>query len=633
MSGLSRRRARGIQTFAGAGVLAVALVLAVQGCSPNSRTESTPRRVIWIVVDSLRADHLGMHGYDRDTSPWLDALAERSVNFDWALSPSNETLVSVAAYFGGQPVSTMQPDGGPVQLPETVQTLAERLREEGFHTRALTANPKILPRIGYAQGFDDYRILTSPGVVKSSIDEMIEDLRASYRPTGGREFLYLHTMDVHHPYRPPVPFGGMFVGPYDGKHTREGSLVESDGVTLARSTHEYWSESHDIQPRDVEFLIGLYDGAIRYTDSRLPELLAALEWDPKRDVLIVTADHGEHFFEMGWWTHFATLTPMEIRVPLILNYDGFKARRVQQPVGLIDLYPTILDLFGLAANTPLDGKSLVPALREERDPAGEAYAETQPRHGLSAALVDNDHWYWMSGNRTTIAPWHAWPYEEYLFDYRADPGVETNRLREQPETARALNARLRERYPRWAEFTPERLAGDDDRVAFGPNLLEGVAPELHESEPATKSSDGLWRAEISSAAIRYRVDGLTPYEPLYLQVPYELETGALHLSFAPVEYLLPSRSRVRGSWQYNCLKPTSALRTLGVTVIPTSDTATLEIVLAPGTKANVNKPALRRMKFTWIEPWPRLLGAESAGEAPLSPAEEERLRTLGYVGD
>jgi hypothetical protein len=140
-------------------------------------------------------------------------------------------------------------------------------------------------------------------------------------------------------------------------------------------------------------------------------------------------------------------------------------------------------------------------------------------------------------------------------------------------------------------------------------------------------------ADVTSASIRYRVEGLTPYEPLYLQVPYRLESGSLRLSIAPVEYLLPSRARVRTAWQYECLKPTPETRTLGVTVVPTSESAVLEISLAPGTKANLGNPVLRRIEMDWIEPWPRLVGADSAVDVNLTPEEEERLKTLGYVGD
>ena len=91
----------------GSALLAVAAFVC-GGCSaPEHASDPVesgpPRRVIWLVIDSLRADHLGMHGYERDTSPWLDEFAADSVSFDWALSPSNETLVSVAAYFTGQP--------------------------------------------------------------------------------------------------------------------------------------------------------------------------------------------------------------------------------------------------------------------------------------------------------------------------------------------------------------------------------------------------------------------------------------------------------------------------------------------------------------------------------------------------
>jgi arylsulfatase len=629
-------QSRGVFPIGGVTLVFAGALAFVTGCSKPESTSidavDPPKRVIWIAIDSLRADHLGVHGYDRDTTPWLDDLAQRSVTFDWALSPSNETLVSVAAYFGGQPVSTMLPVEAPMGVPAETVTLAEHLHEAGVHTRALTANPKILPQFGYAQGFDEYEIFTTPGSVRSSLDEIIGRLRDSYRPSGAREFIYIHTMDVHHPYRPPNPFASMFTTPYTGRHVREGSLVENDRVTLARSTHPYWSEAHDVQPGDIEFLVALYDGAIRYTDDRLPELLDALEWDPNRDVLILSSDHGEHFMEMGWWTHFATLTPMEIRVPLIIHYAGLAPRRVEQPVGLIDLYATILDLFDVTDQEFAHTKSLGSVLRGDDVGLREVYAETQPRHGLSAALIDSKHWYWMSGNRTTIAPWHAWPYEEYLFDYRGDPRATNNLVVDRLDAALAMNARLRELYPRWAKFESASIAGDDNSVEFGPNLL---APEKFESAapaPVSHDADGSWRVDSTQVPLHVRVENLTPYEPLYLSVPYELESGAIHLRFAPSEYALPSRSRVSEAWTFTCLKPTTELRTVGATVVPTADTAVLEIRFAPGTRAVVSDPSLQRMMIDRVERWPRFLH-EGPDTITLTPEEEERLRTLGYLGN
>lgn len=614
-------------------------MLGGSGCSgpddPDADTASAPQapqRVIWIVIDSLRADHLGMHGYARETSPWMDELAGRSVTFDWAISPSNETLVSVAAYFTGRPVSSMLSPNALVQIPESVETLAQQLEANGVRARALSANPYMRPEFGYTRGFSEFTTLKSPGKVLANIDEIIDEVARNYKPANGPEFIYIHTMDVHHPYRPPQPHAAMFTDGYAGNHVREGSLVENDRTTLARSSHPYWSESHDVQPADVEFLVGLYDGAIRYTDARLPDLLAALEWDPRRDVLILTADHGEHFFEYGWWTHFATLTPMEVRVPLIVHFAGYEPRRIEQPVGLIELFSTVLDVFGIERPADSTAASLFTVLTGEPVPNREVYAETQPRHGLSAALINSAHWYWLSGNRSTLAPWHAWPYEQYLFNYKADPGATENLIDSQPDVASAMNARLRELYPRWAGFESTRIAGDDDHVKFGPNLFTEEMIEAAAPPGISHQEDLSWRADVSPPAVRFRVASLTPYEPLYLRVPYELDTGEINLRFSPAEYLLPSRSGVRDAWEFDCRKPTAGQQMVAATILPTAAEGMLEVTFAAGTRAVVGIPTLQRMLFDWIEPWPRFSDSGADPYAGLTPEEIERLQTMGYLG-
>jgi arylsulfatase len=630
----AKRSTRPVHWFADVAMVACIACVAGVGCSrPAGPASQPPERIIWITLDSLRPDHLGMHGYERDTSPWLDEFARRSVNFEWALSPSNETLLSVAAYFAGRPSSAMQRTPLVIEVPREVETLAERLQAEGFRTTAISANPMIRPEFGYDQGFDEFELLSSPGNALASLDEIVDEVRRGYSPSGGREFIYVHTMDVHHPYRPRLPFGAMFTGPYRGRHVRQGSLVENDRITLARSTHPYWSEAHDVQPEDIERLTALYDGAIRYTDAALPRLLDALKFDAARDLLVITSDHGEQLLEMGWWTHFATLTPIEIRVPLVVRYDGFPARSIGEPVGLVDLYPTILDLYGLSPRSPQSGVSLLPVLRGKALPGHEVYAESAPRHGLSAALVDARYWYWMSGNRSTIAPWHAWPYAEYLFDYRSDPGSLQNLASSEPNAAASMNGTLRRLYPRWEHFTHERLQGDDDRVEFGPDLIEGARVLLSPPEAIKQYGDGRWRADVSTSAIRYEVEGLTPYEPLYLRFPYSLESGSIRITFAPAEYSLPSLARIRQAWTHDFLKPTDETVDFGTIVVPTADTAAIEIALEAETRAWFSAPNLHRPLFDPIEPWLRLLDAGADVMPGIAPEEYERLQAIGYVSD
>lgn len=258
-------------------VLIIVLPLAL-GC--HSETVKAPQRVLWLTVDSLRADHLGYMGYSRATSPNLDALSCDSVNFRLAVPPSNVTRRSVTAYMTGKYYSQVHDDPRENGLPEDEFTLAEAFKAAGFHTVACTSNFFLRPEEGQAQGFDQYLTAYSPSSPAGNIDELIRLLQRSYHPGNEREFIYVHTMDVHHPYRPPLPYSAEYAKPYARNIVREGNICNYDGSVVI-SNLPYYSETHDVQPEDVEFLISQYDGAIRYTDSSLPGLASRPELRPR----------------------------------------------------------------------------------------------------------------------------------------------------------------------------------------------------------------------------------------------------------------------------------------------------------------------------------------------------------------
>lgn len=615
----------------------VAMLLAVAAlvstCTPRE-TEREPRlkggppaRVIWIAIDSLRADHMGAWGYERDTSPWMDALAAKSATFNWAITPSHATLHSVAGYFTGRPFTQLGGNPNVNVIPDEIVTLAEALSGAGVLCRAYTANYAIRPDRGYAQGFADYRIITTPGKILAGIDEITAEIQANYAREHKREFVYIHTMDVHNPYRPPHPYGSMFTQPYEGSAVVEGDAFIETRRHHARSLHPFWSQLHNLGPADVEFLTGLYDGAIRYTDTQLPALLEALEWDPRRDMLIISADHGEALFEHQWWGHFASLRPTEVHVPLIINYAGAVSARHDTPVSLMDLYPTIADLFAVAPPDGLRGVNLMPALTGADVPPHDVYTESALQNGANAALITDEYWYLLAGNRSQHQPWHPWPYEEALYKYRDDPKGLADLLAAETAVADDLNARLRAYNPRWAEYTPENIRGGDERAALGENVLKPVALEI---EPASlvESGDGGWQAEVPLSEFAYAAEGLTPYDPLFFEMKYTLEAGRIYLSIAPAEYRWPGTGKALDIWEYVIAKP-SADQTLAATVVPLGDKARLVITLTPGTRARFDAPTLRRMNFTRIEEWPHA-PADDTTDSGLTIEEQQRLEALGY---
>jgi arylsulfatase len=624
-AGLAVNRYRSVRT------LGLLVVCALQlSCSGASTAPKAPGRVIWIAIDSLRADHVGAYGYERPATPWMDELARESVRFEWALTPANHTLRSVAGYFSGVPYSMIRQRAAEQGIPAETVTLAEALHDAGVRTLAYTSNAVLGNVEGFDQGFDEFRYIASPGKLVASIDEIIEDIESGYRRSGGREFIYVHTMDAHFPYRPPAPYGQMLATePYAGKAVIEGKPVLDAQRTPATSSLPYWDPKGWVDAEAIRYLTELYDGCIRYTDARLAALLGAFDWDPETDVVILTADHGEQLYEKGWWSHFETLTPMEIRVPLIVNYAGFAARTIESSVSLLDLYPTLLELFGVPQPGQTTGRSLVSALRSgaELEP-GLIYSENAPKAGLSVAVMTDELWYWMRLNRTQHEPWQVWPYEEYLFRFREDPLCANNLVAAAPEDADRLNGLLREFNPRWVAFTRDRIREPVDGVDLGENLLSEALALIGGNGRIFIGNDEGWKADSPVPGVQAVATGIEPGERYLLLIPYTLTSGRIRVALSPAEFKRPGLGQVDYVWRHEIVTSGDASSLLSVVVVPVAETVEFRIVFDPGTRATVGDPELRRVVADWIEPWPEPADKWQDRD---DTDELERLKALGYV--
>ncbi len=358
-------------------------------------TEQLPRadagpdmpNVVLIVLDTLRADHLGAYGYPRDTSPNLDDLAGEGVLFKNAFSQAPWTSASIASLLTGLYPSVHGLDEGARwgpgatsaggKLPFRVQkaltssqnTLAELLRRQGYTTAGFISNIYVNSIFGFSQGFDLYDD-EHKGYSKSvrSIKRRGEETnRRIFRwlDTKPQEpfFLFAHYNDPHWPYVPPAPFGEKFIKGYEGELTPEKTtgVVETQGRPITGLSEE-----------DLRYIIGLYDGEIQYTDhqvGRLVDKLDALAMD-RGLLIIVTADHGEEFMDHGSASHGYTLYDEQIHVPLIMRWKGRLPRKVVDgQVRLVDVVPTTLELAGAEAPGPFQGQSLVPAIEGHADAA------------------------------------------------------------------------------------------------------------------------------------------------------------------------------------------------------------------------------------------------------------------------
>jgi len=348
--------------------------------------------IILITVDCLRSDHLGCYGYMRNTSPNIDKLASRGVLFLEAISNGGCTPCAFPSILASAlPPAGFDEVGG---LSKRSTTLAELLKRAGYHTAGFHCNPFLTSFFGYHRGFDVFssslagrsfkevrtrlqarvwrsretllarlivrlgrmlrpvlfRVAERPIVTAS---EMVAKVIPWVRSHREGYFLWLHFMDVHGPYTPPARYVRQF---------QKKPLSRSQMVALWEKIRR---EPERVSPAEVETVINLYDGAIRYVDDTIGLLLSALGDSLSGTVVIVTADHGEEFGEHGRFVHLTVYDTL-LHVPLIMAGPGIGAgHRVGEQVSLIDLPPTIAEMAGQKDVSGFHGRSLLGLMNGE----------------------------------------------------------------------------------------------------------------------------------------------------------------------------------------------------------------------------------------------------------------------------
>lgn len=424
MAGERTRRRAAILAALGIGIVIAVLLLARADDPP-------PRNVLVLLIDALRADHLGSYGYHRPTSPSLDALAARGVRFARAVSASNRTRSAMPSLWTG----LLPSHHGALErndvLGPGVVTAAELLRAHGHATAALVANPILTRQFGLDQGFDLYEeidVVVRPGEGWQR-HESASKLQAAFlrwldtERDPERPFLaWIHYWDVHGPYLPPPGYAEML--PPEG--TRPLTTDESARI----------QDALRLPVDDWHHYVSRYDAEIRYVDDRIAELLAALAARglDRETYVVVTSDHGEAFLEHGHWDHGASLHENQLHVPLIVVGPGLAPRTVERVVSSVDVFPTLLELAGVDP-PPTDGASLLPLMsdgargRYERDVA---VSETARRKTGVARAVRDQSWKLITSDSGA----------DELFDLDRDPGETRNLLAAEPARAAALRAAL-----------------------------------------------------------------------------------------------------------------------------------------------------------------------------------------------
>lgn len=433
------------------GVLALGLALAAAGCAPRG-----PRPdVVLVLVDTLRADHLGAYGYPHPTSPAIDALAGEGVLFERAISASTWTKPAVASLFTAlQPTEhgivrqlrENDPELVSQVLPRSLPTLAERFRAARYRTIAAVRQPNLLAQMGFGRGFDVYDA-PAHGDAFALVDGLLARLDEvdAERPV----FLYLHLLDVHWPYDEMLP--GVDPAAFGPLDPGERAWVERAAVRRARRRGY----------RDLHWptMIARYDHGIRFADAAIGRLVDGLRarsrWEST--IFAVTADHGEGFLEHGRFEHSYEPYQEVARIPLVVragaSHPAAKGRR-ETVVGLADLGPTLLELAGRSPWRRVSGRSFAEVVGGVEDPGRSALVQME----RASALV---------GSRTKLILGRNGGLR--FFDLESDPGEKVNLAARSCEgPCRDALAELKRREAALRPPPPTDAA----RVVYSPEQLE-----------------------------------------------------------------------------------------------------------------------------------------------------------------
>lgn len=428
---------------------------------------ATPRHVVLLVIDTLRADRLGCYGYPRATSPELDALAAKGVLFEHASAQAPMTRGSVASLF-----TSLYPDAHATndvldRLPDAADTLAERLQRAGWRTACFSTNENVSPVFGFDQGFEQFWLhrlsrlarftawgrlshfateTLGFGRVAADLDDSdarhLTDAVLSWLPppTAAPQFLYVQYIDPHSPYAPPEDLLNDVSPDAERLATRGRFPHNCPPHPFGR-----WPEQEE---GIAEGISQLYDAEIRWCDREVGRLVRELEARGylRDSWLVITADHGEEFFDHAQLGHGHSMYDELLRVPLIVLGPGVVPGRVATPVQLVDLLPTLLAGVGIEPGDGLHGRDLRELLYAEGAERA-AFAAGEGRERVAFAQRANGHPMAMVrvGSEKLIEFDHDDATHRYLYDLAADPREQHDLAQERPERVEALARLLAQR--------------------------------------------------------------------------------------------------------------------------------------------------------------------------------------------
>jgi len=352
--------------------LGALIVLAAAAGAYLAFKPDRPLNVILISIDTLRPDRMGLFGHrpnNRSTTPFVDKLAEGGVSFTNAVSSTSWTLPAHYALLTGVPdrIHGVIHDHAP--RPTTLPMLAEIFGESGYRTAGFFSGTYLNSFFGFNRGFDIYvgaRTMMGANTAQTAKDfraaevvtsQKVSESAMNFVRENGSEpfFLFLHYFDVHNEYLPPSPYDSLYGRPYSG-------WVDGKGVTSDSRFNPRMARA------DLDRLRALYDGEIGWVDSNIGRLFNQIEsFSPgllDNTLVVITSDHGEEFFEHGEICHQNNLHEVSVRIPLIMSCPAKigGGKKIDTPVRIYDIAPTLLDYAGLEIPDVMEGESLRPSI-------------------------------------------------------------------------------------------------------------------------------------------------------------------------------------------------------------------------------------------------------------------------------
>ncbi len=575
-------------------ILTLVLLAAAISCSESRRLEKP--NVVLIVIDALRPDHLGCYGYERPTSPTIDELARSGVLFETALAAAPWTKSSFASFLTSLYPFQHGVTGWESVLPDTIVTVAELLRDQGYGTMAIVNMLGITDRFKVLKGFEE---VDAAAKYKRDAAKATSDAIDLMAQASSPFFILIHYFDVHWPYRPPVRYLDL-VGRDSGI-----DALASRGM---QRTSDFQRPPDDVVQRDEL----LYDACIRYTDDGVARIVEFLKESGIRGntVLIITADHGEAFWEHGVGSHGHSVYDEEIRVPLIFNYGSAypKPRRITSQVSLMDLVPTIVELAGVSDGHHREGRDLNLLINTEvsRRPEGSFLppdldlCESTLRKSPDTKGIRSQDWKIMIEPATALVK---------LYDLNQDPAETTEIWARRGPMADSLFKLIR---------NVPGSSVNGWRLAF-----TGAADAAYEANVNVGPGHRIVKVDRLVAGGEFVLEVAGDSTSLHLEVVPKLQQVVLFDTE-------PQDADVRFDIRTSGAPPEDAyVGRRGTRPIDRQFDLTNKDALGCPDAFDLNRLARRRGVYIWWLPGMR---ATAAGEsATLTPEERNRLKALGYI--